>query len=181
MAEERYKRLTRERRRRWFALVELSRVSLWLGSDHLLFVERKGYTESYKRFYFRDIQAITVRRTNGRAFGNALLVVPAFICVLGVLTCTMTPANRVGITVWGIIGMPFLVAMLINSLLGEACACQLRTAVQTEDLPSIRRVRQARKILDRIRPLIVTTQGQLTPEEVSQRLREAAQTESAAP
>jgi hypothetical protein len=37
----------------------MSHPSLWLGEDHLLCVDSNGYAETYKRFYFRDVQAIT--------------------------------------------------------------------------------------------------------------------------
>ena len=38
--------------------------SLWIGEDHLLLVELRGFTETYRRFYFRDVQAIILRRTD---------------------------------------------------------------------------------------------------------------------
>src|SRR5436190_14424668 len=38
--------------------------TIWLTSDHLLLRETVyGLSESYKRFYFRDIQAFIVRRS----------------------------------------------------------------------------------------------------------------------
>src|SRR5690242_8964250 len=39
------------------------RFSLWMGDDHLLLVDSTRFSESYKRFYLRDIQSIIVRRT----------------------------------------------------------------------------------------------------------------------
>ena len=47
---------------------------LWLGDDHLLQVESMGgYSETYKRFYFRDIQAIIVQRTRTWVVWNIVL------------------------------------------------------------------------------------------------------------
>src|SRR5580698_2302749 len=63
MAQKQYQRLTRPRARAQFAVVYRTRSALWLGGDHLLLVETSGFTENYKRFYFRDIQAITVQET----------------------------------------------------------------------------------------------------------------------
>ena len=51
-----YRRLTRSR-----AGVG-SYSSLWLGADHVMQLSSTGYTESYRRFYFRDIQAIFLVR-----------------------------------------------------------------------------------------------------------------------
>ena len=49
-------------------------------------------------------------------------------------------------------------------MLGTTCRCLIRTAVQTEELPSLRRVRNADKVLARIRPLIESAQRQEIPE-----------------
>ena len=62
MAEKEYQRLTRARlRRAGFFTAVATRSSLWLGKDHLLCIDSNGYGEDYKRFYFRDIQTITLR------------------------------------------------------------------------------------------------------------------------
>ena len=61
---------------------------------------------------------------------------------------------------------------LINLALGPTSACQIRTAVQVEDLPSLNRLRRARKVLNRVRPLVVAVQGEITSEEISLRLQE---------
>lgn len=179
MPDDQYKRLTRERTSQLFGFASLARTSLWLGSDHLLLVETNGYTESSKRFYFRDIQAIFTRITTVRQVWNwvlgSILVLVAAIC-LGKGLVTALRAQE-----WGsgpvigffmallLLGLP----LLVNNLLGTTCACQIRTAVQTERLPSITRLAKARKILNRIRPLIEAAQGQLSGEEVAARLQDA--------
>ena len=38
--------------------------TLWTASDHLLLVNTGLAQETYRRFHFRDIQTIVVRRTN---------------------------------------------------------------------------------------------------------------------
>jgi hypothetical protein len=67
--------------------------------------------------------------------------------------------------------LAFLVA---NLLLGPTCVCHLKTAVQTEELPSLRRLRRARKVLARLRPLIVAAQGELTLGEIAARTGQAS-------
>jgi hypothetical protein len=173
MTEPSYQRLTRDRVSRQFAVVTASRMSLWLGTDHLLLVENNGFTETYKRFYFRDIQAITVQETKRRTVWNAVLGVPLAICLIGLLACSMLAPNVPAIVMWSIFTLILAVPFVVNNIRGTACTCQLRTAVQTENLGSICRVRQAHKVLDKIRPLIVGVQGQLTPADVSARMQEA--------
>jgi hypothetical protein len=174
MTESTYQRLTRDRIPRQFAVVTASRISLWLGNDHLLLVESNGFTETYKRFYFRDIQAITVQETTRRTVWNAVLAVPIAICLIGILVSSLPAANVAAMITWSIFAVILAVPFTVNNIRGTACACKLRTAVQTEDLGSVSRVRQAQKVLEKIRPLIAGAQGQLTAAEVSAHMQEAA-------
>lgn len=144
------------------------RSNLWLGRDHLLCVESEGFHESYRRFYFRDIQAVTLRRTR-RAFAIGLISgIPTVFLVVAAIAVT-DPIGR-----WFLAGLATVCAIpfVVSLISGPTCTCELRTAVQTENVPSLGRVRRARRVLDRIRPLIAEAQGQLTPEEVSARFHE---------
>ena len=174
MAEEQYRRLTRTRPRSGFSVAIVGRSSLWLGKDHLLLVDTTGFTESYKRFYFRDIQAISFYRTNRWNIWSGVLGGMAGLCLLGGLAT----GDRVGLITFGIIAGIFTVALIVNLLFGPSCRCYLRTAVQSEELSSVSRVGKARKVLDQIRPLIVAAQGQLAPEEIAQKFRESIQSQS---
>jgi hypothetical protein len=59
--------------------------------------------------------------------------------------------------------------MLLNLALGPTTVCYLKTAVQIELLPSIVRLRKARKVLNIVRPLVVNAQGELAPAELAAR------------
>lgn len=183
MAEKEYQRLTRARLRRTGALaVFATRSSLWLGKDHLLCIDSTGgYAEEYKRFYFRDIQAITLRKTKRRPILNWILAVPLAMCsavlIVGLVDISRRPFQTDDY--WGFVGWgtPFALVlglMIINTLRGPGCVCHLRTAVQTEVLPSLNRLRRARKVLDRIRPLVAAAQGTLSPEEIASHLANPA-------
>jgi hypothetical protein len=176
MDEQKYQRLARARANSNFAVAFTSRASLWLGEDHLLCVESNGYTETYKRFYFRDIQAITLRQTKRRLIWNWILSLLIVICLANctlnsLLTLQLDVRTMVFFSIAVLIGIP----LLGNNLLGRTCACQLRTAVQIEDLPALCRVRQTRKILEKIQPLITAAQGSITAGEISVHLRETVQ------
>jgi hypothetical protein len=178
MADEKYQRLTRERTpRKFITVIAVTRYSLWLGSDHILLVQCTGYTESYKRFYFSDIQAITIQATRARQIINWIFGTLAFIFL--VFCVPNMAGGHPGAGTFVLLFLTVFVCgipLLFNNLFGTTCACQVRTAVQTEDLPSLRRVRQTRKVLAKVLPLIIAAQGQLTAEEVSLKMREAAQT-----
>ncbi len=180
MAQQRYKRLTRERGPAEFSLFALSRSSLWLGEDHLLFVECTGYSETYKRFFFRDIQAFTIRQTKTRTVWNWVWGALLMISVLIIFAAYYNDLTSVGLIIaLAIAFTTFGIPLLLNNLFGPTCACEIRTAVQTESLPSLCRLHKTQKIMSRIRPLIIAAQGQLTGNEVSARLRESIQPSAA--
>ena len=159
MPEIRYQRLTRARTRSGFAVAFRSRSSVWLGPDHLLCVDTNGYSETYKRLYFRDIQAIAIRESPRRSVWNAILMLPTVICFVGLVITALAGKNIAGIIIWSFFFALVAIPFVVNNVRGATCACQLRTAVQTQDLPSLCRVRQTRKILGKIRPLIAAAQG----------------------
>lgn len=181
MPEKEYQRLTRARSRSAISIAFTSRSSLWLGKDHLLCVDSGGYTETYKRFYFRDIQVISIERTDRHHWWSAILGSLAFIFFI--IALGVAPGNPfaqwsdgaiAGVTFLSTVILFCILLLLINLLSGPACKCFLRTAVQIEELPSLNRVRRARKGLERLRPFLIAVQGELTPEEISARMRTAA-------
>jgi hypothetical protein len=174
MAETQYRRLTWPRRRKGtVSVVTYSRSSLWLGNDHLLVIVSNGYSETYKRFYFQDIQTIAIRLTSRRLIWNWVLGVPIAIFLLRSAYELSIHHNPdlldIVISVLRILipGVP----LLINNLLGPTCACTLRTAVQTEQLPSLCRLPKTRRILNLLRPHIAQAQGQFAPDEIPARLQ----------
>jgi hypothetical protein len=174
MAEKKYQRLTRDRGPAQLSVASITRSSLWLADDHLLHVETTGYSETYKRFFFRDIQALTIRKTKARLVWNlvwgTLLAFSALI-IWGASYDNSSPEGA--IIAGSIVGTIFGIPLLLNNLFGPTCACEIRTAVQTESLPSLARVRKTQKVMNRIRPLIIAAQGQLTGAEVGARIRES--------
>jgi glucose-6-phosphate-specific signal transduction histidine kinase len=139
---------------------------LYAGLDHLLLVSRTGYAETYKRFYYRDIQAIVlslnrVQLVWSYVWGGLLLA-----CVLGsvlVLTAASSIDRTdvaISLAVTAVVALP----LVANLLLGPTCTCCVQTAVQTDKLPSLRRLRKAQRVLQRLKPLIDSAQGALGPQ-----------------
>jgi hypothetical protein len=54
--------------------------------------------------------------------------------------------------------------LALNWFQGPSCECRLQTAVQTETLPSLSRLRTALQVVKRLRARIEGAQGRLTPE-----------------
>jgi hypothetical protein len=158
MADQPYKRLSGRGNSLRVTNTPFARFSLWLGEDHVLQSCSYGYSEEYRRFYFRDIQAIVLRKT-------LVWTVVNVVCIIVVcLSALSWFAGDVGLKTFGAIcGIPFLLFLVFNLLLGPTCECRLLTAVQTEPLPSLSRMRSARKAIGTILPLIERTQGKFQP------------------
>jgi hypothetical protein len=150
-------------------------VLLYLGADHLLQVSSSGFTETYRRFYFCDIQSITLRKTIHGKLWNVVLLPLAIVFGL-------VAHQEVGPTefVWWAGEAVFLVMLGLNIAHGPTCACQIRTAVQTRPLPSLHRLQRASKILAQLKPLIEAAQGTMPAEELSRRIDESRRGPAAA-
>lgn len=127
---------------------------LWLAKDHILQVTSTGYTENYKRFYFRDIRGMTVTQTSWRVYWNIIWL------SLAVLAATPILFSQEAVVVWifGTISGLFLLGAAINSLKGTTCLFHITTAIQTEKLLPLGRLGRARKFMERMRPLILAAQ-----------------------
>jgi hypothetical protein len=167
-----YGRLTRARSRRGLGMIAAPRSSLWIGRDHLLKIDSMRFTEEYKRFYFRDIQAITICLNQRRSTWNLILVMVIFFLFATLLSAGFLRLDDDSYWLVGITFSLLALLLLANNFLGPTCEVYLRTAVQVEELPSLSRVRRARNALARLYPLIAAAQGRLEPEELSMRLQE---------
>jgi len=144
---------------------------LYLADDHLLLVTATGFTENYRRFYLRDIQAITARKTVTGAVTNGIVGFILFWMVVGLLNAS----SWFELFVWSAVVGFFFVLLLVNILLGPTCLCEIHTAVQSRRLGSVNRLRTARKLLARLRPVLEAAQGAVPVEELRQRVDQARQ------
>lgn len=144
--------------------IDYVRSSLWLASDHILHVRWRRFSENYKRFYLKDIQAIILSRTTAGRTHN--LICGGLIGCIAVLSLTATVLKWPRELLFFMVPLAasFMLVLLINTLLGPTCACRLHTAVQVEDLMSLGRLRTARKVINILKPLIEAAQGTLAPE-----------------
>jgi hypothetical protein len=129
-------------------------ASLWQAADHLLQIEKDHYTETYRRFYFADIESFTVRVTKRQwtlsfIFGS-LVGICLFISLLNAGFVRGFFLSGAGL---------FMIPLVINWARGPACIVHLGTAVQREELPSVRRVKKAEKLLAALREITAQTQG----------------------
>jgi hypothetical protein len=138
----------------------IGKYTLWQGGDHLLQIYSRVGVEDYKRFYFNDIQAIISRKTIAGKVQNI---------VLGLLLLLFTmPAvlNDGGWSLfWATLAGVLLILVLVNLFRGPTCETKLLTAVQTEKLQSLHRLKNAINVMDRLRSVIQSVQGRLSRED----------------
>jgi hypothetical protein len=135
----------------------IGRYTLWQGVDHLLHVYSRVGLEDYKRFYFNDIQAIITRKTIAGKVQNILLG-----CLLLVFTLPAILNDGVWSVFWAAFAGVLLILLLINLHRGPTCETKLLTAVQTEKLHSLHRLKIAFKVMDCLRSHIQSAQGTLS-------------------
>lgn len=140
----------------------VGKYTLYQGKDHLLHIFSRFGGEDYKRFYFSDIQAIITRKTVVGKVQNIILgcfmlmfLVPVFFFDGG---WSVFYAAVCGL---------MCVLLLINFLRGPTCDTKLLTAVQTEKLHSLRRLKTACRVMDRLQACIQPVQGTLKPEDLN--------------
>ena len=160
----------------------IRKSSVWAGPDHLLLVRGSRFRDEYKRFYYRDVQAIAVARaprfhisTRAVAIVFACWAVSALIQIVARLG-GFQGSRASGFQLLGVTNTP-LAAGGALALLGlililvwvyvsgrESCRCRIYTAVSGDELPSVYRLWTARKFLAEVEPLIAQTQGTITGE-----------------
>ncbi|MDP6634224.1 MAG: hypothetical protein QGG42_04960 [Phycisphaerae bacterium] len=139
---------------RWF-----DRSTAWLGDDHVLLASRMLWFERYNRFYFADIQAITICRTQTGLVWNILLGVGTGLIAFGGM---LNDFPLVSLIWLGIFALP----LIMNVIQGPTCSCHIYTAVSARKLACFNRLDKAALFLQTVRPLVTAVQGEVSDEEI---------------
>jgi len=132
--------------------------SLWTGADHLLLVKSTRFQEQYKRFYFRDIQAVVVTKVPRWVISTPMVAVALMLLISVSIVRVRVPA----LTDWLWLLLAVLTAGWIYISAAQSCTCRLYTAVSREDLPSLYRMWTAHKALAELEQRIAQIQGVFT-------------------
>ncbi len=139
--------------------------ALWRGSDHLLLVQNRIFTQSYKRFYFSDIQGLVAQVTDRRA---TVATTFGLLCIPSILFAFLVNGLLFRYF-WLGVSLLFAAAFAINWYRGPTCKAMIITNVQSHLLP-IKRLKKARKIFEELRFHIHQRQGNLKPAETTKPL-----------
>ncbi|MDH3348539.1 MAG: hypothetical protein OEM02_10645 [Desulfobulbaceae bacterium] len=129
--------------------------AVWQANDHFLVVENNGYTQSYKRFYFSDIQALILRVTKRHLIYAWCFGIGALLSFFSAYFLPW-PEN----TPFLIFGLLFTILFGVNWYKGPTCKSSLITRVQSHPLHLVR-LKIARRIFFKWRKIIEQEQGVL--------------------
>ncbi len=134
---------------------------LWIGQDHLLLVESTGISERYKRFYFKDIQAINLLKTKKGYVKIAAASILLLLLFAGA-SAFFGKSGFQGPTIF-FAGISLVVLFYFIHLLikGATCDCWMYSSVQKEKLTPVNTIKAAKKFLALIVPQIEAIQGTL--------------------
>jgi len=142
------------------------RWTLWIGEDHLLSVESNIYSEHYKRFHFKDIQAFIVRRTVHGLITNIILTILACLSAFVVVMYMPKQISIPAILTWAVLPCGILVMLLINLVKGATCTCHVKMPLTVHELPSLWRIKHVDRMLAQIRPRVEAVQGRLSVDKI---------------
>jgi hypothetical protein len=129
----------------------LLKSKLWLGPDHVMHVRRSLFSEEYRRYYFRDIQALVLIEKDRLAL--------YFYVLAGVLELGAGLLLYNQHPMWG--GVAGMLAVFV-AILGwqyPDCICSLKTAVSNDVLWPLGRLRYARPAIALLRDAVEAAQG----------------------
>ncbi len=135
----------------------LRKWTLWIAADHVLLIQSSHVAEQYKRFYFRDIQAIEIARRDGVSNrpGGRIAVLAILLLLVGL--------NLVGLSYRSTFGFGFSAVLLAGYvawwLRRPDCACQIQTATRTEPIPPLCRYSSAMEVVSELRSKIEAAQN----------------------
>ena len=138
------------------------KATLWEGADYLLSVRGTRFNEEYRRYYYRDIEALIVEDcARAGSIGAWIVSVILLAIAIGIVANSSKPVALAALCVV----VAFILVRLAVSL-RYSCRCVIQTAVSRDELPSLIRKWAAAKTIPRIRQRILAAQGSL-PEDLS--------------
>lgn len=131
---------------------------LYIAADHLMLVGLSAWNESYRRFFFRDIQAFVIRKTQWGILYSALWLLGFFSFAAVALML-----EDVGAVFFWCVASVFLIGLVVNIVRGPTCSCYVKTAVQTTRIAPLSRIKGSQRFLEQLKPLLAQAQGSPAP------------------
>lgn len=139
-------------------LTMLSHVWLYDAPEYMLLVTRTVWVENYRRFFYRDVQSLSLAPT--RAFVTLNIIEGVFF----VLGLSLLAGEGLGLRITAItLVSVFGLAWLGNLVLGPTCEVWIQTPSGRQRLRALSRIRTARKAISFLLGRIAEIQGTELP------------------
>ena len=119
---------------------------MYAAADHLLAVNDLISTEEYRRFYFSDIQVLTVGRTHHGKILNAVGACLAFVMIMAVVGT----AGTEGAIIFGVLAAIVVVALVLNIVAGPTAAMALPSTSRSPGCGSLVKFRHDEGLCHRL-------------------------------
>ncbi|HBC86138.1 MAG TPA: hypothetical protein DCZ94_04200 [Lentisphaeria bacterium] len=130
---------------------------IYMAEDHLLYVLSNGYTEEYRRFFFKDIQYIVLCQTRSWWVYTGIW---GFIGA-GILAMMFFAASEFGEMTASVIAVLGFLPLMVNFLLGTSARAVIKTITSEEKISLTPRYRSSLKVLAEIKAKIEVVQGRI--------------------
>lgn len=151
--------------------------TLWQGKDHLLLMYSNGMSEDYKRFYYKDILGIVITKTRKAAVTSSIIL--SLFLLTSFFSWKIWAHNQEPASAFlGVTAFVFLAFLLSLIIKGPSCECRIITAVQNENLKAVTLIRQAKKLMAILKPIILEAQGAKAPVDVANAMVSLAEKQS---
>lgn len=147
MKKKEYSKLTK-RCRRLFSLSQL-----WLGKDHIILIEESSASQTYRRFYFKDIEGIVLGDTSLHIvyFILSFVLVAIMARIFSGLELFAETTSRI----WAFVMLGFFLLIGVYQFIaGKINNLAIQTKNGPFKLPIRLRQRKMKKMLNKIIPLI---------------------------
>ena len=152
------------------------RSRLMLCDDHLLLIGNLFGAEEYRRFFFEDLQFITVFKTSQGWIYNLIvsisLSITLFLAVVSLILSKIKNEDFLfGVSIFfAIIAVILVVALVINLIKGPTSKVMISTLNSQDTLTLTGSFYKTIKVINKIRPFIEKHQGPLTQKELVEQL-----------
>ncbi|MBP84483.1 MAG: hypothetical protein CMO61_11620 [Verrucomicrobiales bacterium] len=146
--------------------------SLWLGDEHLVYVRGTGmlmpFREEYKRYRYRDIQAISVAKTSRVAgfvsYSLGVMLCAGSMAIIFVLTGyeDASIAKIVFLSLLCLAAGIFAAGLIRHLILGPTCVCDIQTRLSRDRLKPLDRYTKAQRVVGQLEGLVREVQEDLT-------------------
>ena len=141
---------------------------IWIGPDHLLMVESTGISEKYKRFFFKDIQAIRLLKTKTTLY-SLIFVSSLFLLTAALGVWSWNGTSQELVIFPALICLVLLYYLIRLFIQGPSCECWIYSSVQKEKIKPVTKVKTGKKLLGLLVPKIEALQGTLSAEAFKER------------